>query len=291
MKVLILGRGFIGTRLHAYLLSKKIDTLIIDKKNDIDYTDRNIFLKYLQSFNFNVVINCSGFTGTPNVDGCEKEKEKCLFYNVSVPVQISNICDQLNIKFINVSSGCIYTGYEKEFTEKDEPNFGIKNVDSSYYSFTKHMCELLLKDTNSITLRIRMPFNSDATSKNLIYKILKYNNIIDLKNSGTSTDDLNEFIVQLIARNDLYTIKGLFNIVNPGFITGKMISEFLSFNGLINNEWKIVDISELNIVAQRSNCVLSDKKIKKLGLQLPPVAKSLKEAVQKFAENYKNVLQ
>jgi dTDP-4-dehydrorhamnose reductase len=291
VKVLILGRGFIGTRLFAHLLNQKIDVTLVDKKTGIDYTDRKIFSDYLKNSDFTIIINCSGYTGSPNVDGCEKEKEKCLFYNVSVPVQINNICGQLNIKFINVSSGCIYTGYEKEFTEKDEPNFGITDNNSSYYSFTKHMCEVLLRNTNAITLRIRMPFNSDVTSKNLIYKILKYNNIIDFKNSGTNTDDLNMFIEKLISRSDLSSIAGIFNVINPGVVTGKLISEYLAYSGLVNDNWKIVDISELDIVAQRSNCVLSDKKIKKYKLQLPSLAISLKEAVTKFAKNYKNAIQ
>ena len=110
MKVLILGKGFIGTSLFSYLQSVKTNVELIDKK-DIDYTDRKKLLEHLTSKNYNTIINCSGFTGSPNVDQCEIEREKCLFYNVSVPVQINNICDQLKIKFINVSSGCIYTGY------------------------------------------------------------------------------------------------------------------------------------------------------------------------------------
>lgn len=286
MKILILGKGFIGTELSTYLVKRKIDVDIVDKKT-IDYTDRKTLSNFLKTADYTTIINCSGYTGSPNVDACENEKEKCLFYNVSVPVQINSICEQQRKKFINVSSGCIYTGYEKKFTEKDEPNFGIHNCDSSYYSFTKHLCEVSLANTDAITLRIRMPFNSSLASKNLIYKILKYDNIIDLKNSGTNTDDLNVFIEKLINHESFYSIRGPLNVVNPGYITGKMISEFLSFYGLVNNNWRIVDISTLDIKAQRSNCVLSDKKIEKLGLQLPATCTSLKETVATFASNYK----
>jgi dTDP-4-dehydrorhamnose reductase len=284
VKVLLLGKGFIGTRLFTHLQNTNFDVTIVNK-SEINYTDRKLFYSYLLSTSFDTIINCSGYTGSPNVDGCEKEKDKCLFYNVSVPVQINTICKMLDKKFINISSGCIYAGYEKEYTEKDEPNFGIHNIDSSYYSHTKHMCEVLLRNTNAITIRIRMPFNGDSVGKNLIYKIFKYNNIIDLKNSGTSTDDLNVFMGKLLNHNDFLAIKGPLNVINPGPITGKMIADFLSFHGVVNKEWKVVGVSDLDIVAQRSNCVLSDKKIKKLGLQLPSLTKSLKEAVAKFAEN------
>ncbi len=284
MKILLLGKGFVGNRLFNFL-KDSFDVQIFDKST-LDYTDRLIFKKILSDNSYNVVINCSGYTGSPNVDACEKEKEKCLFYNVSIPVQIARICDDQNVKFINISSGCIYTGYEKEFTEKDEPNFGMHSTISSYYSFTKHMCEILLRNTNAITIRIRMPFCGDAVNKNLIFKVLKYDNIIDLKNSGTSIDDLNVFIKNLIEHSKFYDLKGPLNVINPGELTCKMISEYLSFHGLTNPNWKIVDVSQLDIIAPRSNCVLSDKRIKKLGLQMPCLAKSLKEAVEKFASNY-----
>lgn len=286
MKVLLLGKGFIGNSLFNFIENKHSTEIL--SKEELNYTDRKAFTKHIQSKKYDVVINCSGYTGSPNVDACEIFKTDCLFYNVSVPVQLAHTCESNNIKFINISSGCIYTGYEKEFTEKDEPNFGMYSTDSSYYSFTKHMCEILLENTSAITLRVRMPFNSDIVSKNLIYKILKYDNIIDLKNSGTNTDDFNIFVEKLITHNDLLKIKGPLNIVNPGAITAKLISEYLSFNELVNPNWKIVPLNELNIVAQRSNCVLSDKKIKKLGLQLPSAIKSLKEAVALFAQKYKN---
>lgn len=285
MKVLILGEGFIGLSLYQYLASNNIDVTVLNQAK-LNYTDRKIFFNFISNADYTCIINCCGYTGSPNVDACEIEKDKCLFYNVSLPAQINNICSQLGIKFINVSSGCIYTGYEKEFTEKDEPNFGLYNNDSSYYSFTKHMCETVLKNSDAITLRIRMPFNSDMVSKNLIYKILKYDNIIDYKNSGTNIDNLNEFILKLMLHKDFLKIKGPLNVVNPGYITGKMISEYLSFHNIVNKNWKIVDITDLKITAQRSNCILSDKKIKKLGLQLPVACKALKETVAKFAEKY-----
>lgn len=283
MNVLVLGKGFVGNKLSNYLKNRcAVD--FYDKKT-LDYTDRKTFDKFLSNHQYDVVINCSGYTGSPNVDACESDKEKCVFLNVSVPVQIAQTCDQLKVKFINISSGCIYTGYDKQFTEKDEPNFGV-GADSSYYSFTKHLCEIALKKTNAITIRIRMPFCEDIVSKNLIYKILKYNDIIDYNNSGTNINDLNLFVYNLLNHPQFLKLKGPLNVVNPGAITGKLISEYLSFHGLSNPAWRIVDVSDLKIIAPRSNCILSDKKIKKLGLQLPCLAKSLKEAVANFAKNY-----
>lgn len=289
MNPLILGKGYVGNNLFCYL-KNEYDLTTIVSKNELDYTNSKIISQFILDNKFDVIINCCGFTGSPNVDGCEANKEQCLYYNVSVPTLLNTVCQSINKKFINVTSGCIYTGYEKQFSEKDEPNFGIFNLKSSYYSFTKHLCERALANTNAISLRIRMPFNSQASPKNLIYKILKYNNIIDMPNSGTSIDDLCCFIQKLIIHPDLNKINGPLNVVNPGEVTGKMISEYLGFFNVYNPNWKVVDINELNIIAQRSNCVLSDKKIKKYNLQLPHITKSLKLAVEQFVKNY-NVIQ
>jgi len=232
LSILITGKGFIGNSLYEHLKGKHNTTIIC--KKEVDYTDRKTLENFLQNQHFDFLINCSGYTGSPNVDACELNKQECLFYNVSVPSVLNSACINNSIRFINVSSGCIYTGYEKDFTEKDEPNFGIYNPESSYYSFTKHLCEKALHNTAAITIRIRMPFNTTLASKNLIYKILKYNNIIDLPNSGTNTDDLNVFLEKFIQLPNIDSIHGVLNVVNPGAITGKIISEYLSFHKTIN---------------------------------------------------------
>lgn len=285
IRPLILGKGYVGNKLFAHLKAIFPDTSIISKQ-DADYTDKHILFSLLSDQRFNFVINCCGYTGIPNVDACEKNKELCSYLNVSVPCLLNSVCEALSVKFINVTSGCIYSGFDKKYSEKDYPNFGLSNLESSYYSFTKHLCEKALANTSALSVRIRMPFSSDVIPKNLIFKILKYNNIIDIPNSATSIDDLCIFFANALQHPDIKNLSGPLNVVNPGPITGKQISEFLGFYNLKNPNWQIVDISELNIVAKRSNCILSDKKIKSLKLELPCVTKSLKKAVEAFASNY-----
>lgn len=286
LKPVLLGTGFIGASLSEYLNSRNINLTTFNRAY-LDYTDGNQLEYTLKSLSCDVLINCAGYTGSPNVDACELDKENCYFYNVSLPLKMAKICEKLKIKFVNVSSGCIYTGYTKNFTEKDVPNFGIYNPDSSFYSKTKHICELNLASFDAITLRIRMPFNSKSLPKNLIYKILKYDNIIDYPNSGTNTDNLNEFIHNLIVTNALNRITGPLNVVNPGVITGKKIADLLAKHGLKNSNWKVVNLNELNIKAQRSNCVLDDQKAVSETLLMPSVDDVLEDTIVKFVANYK----
>jgi dTDP-4-dehydrorhamnose reductase len=74
--VLILGKGYIGKYLADYL---KSDTNVtIFSKSQLDYSNPKILFEYInenqntdsyENKRFDWVINCSGFTGTPNVDG------------------------------------------------------------------------------------------------------------------------------------------------------------------------------------------------------------------------------
>lgn len=286
LKPVLLGTGFIGASLSEYLDSRNLNLTTFSRAY-LDYTDSKQLEYTLKSLGCNVLINCAGYTGSPNVDACELDKENCFFYNVTLPLRMAKVCEKLNIKLVNVSSGCIYTGYSKNFTEQDVPNFGIYNSESSFYSKTKHICELNLAEYDTITLRIRMPFNSKAQSKNLIYKIFKYDNIIDYPNSGTNTDNLNELIHNLIVTDALKRINGPLNVVNPGIITGKKIADLLAKHGLQNPNWKIVNINELNIKAQRSNCVLDDKKAVSEALLMPHVDDVLEDTIKKFVTNFK----
>ena len=125
MKVFILGRGFLGSKIYNHL--KMDHDCVLLSKADIDYTNPAVFGAYLfhNQAETNIVINASGYTGKPNIDAAESDKENCWKYNVEVPVKIAEACKAAQIRMIHLSSGCIYNGYEKVFTEEDTPNFGM----------------------------------------------------------------------------------------------------------------------------------------------------------------------
>lgn len=283
--ILILGKGFIGTHLYNHL-SKYNSPVTFVNKAALDYSKENELLKFLNYKKFDYVVNCSGYTGIPNVDSCETNKEECYNYNVTIPTVIAKCCEMVGNKLINISSGCIYTGYEKEFTEQDLPNFGIFNSSSSFYSKTKHTCETILNNFNALTLRIRMPISNDNNRKNLVQKILNYSKLISLDNSATHLDDLSDFIFKLFNHKDIYSLRGPLNVVNPGSINCKKIANLIlelnSEKKILNKlpNWEFVDISKLDIKTGRSNCILSDSKIQSLNLGLRPIDSILKDTVE-----------
>lgn len=282
--ILLLGKGYIGSNLAEYFISKSDIKSNIYSKKDLNYLDINTLNKYLQqnqSIQIDYIINCAGYTGRPNVEGCENDKETCWKYNVKLPILLTEVASYWNIPIIHISSGCVYTGYEKDYAEEDEPNFGIYNQNSSFYSKTKHACELSLKSSNSYIFRIRMPFSQKSSQRNYIDKILKYENLISYNNSLTNINDLNEFIYKFINLKNKPEY-GIYNVTNHGSANAKEITQILKKYNLENKNWKFLNQDEMNFKVARSNCVLSTEKIKKLNLELPNILCSIENAISKF---------
>lgn len=284
MKILILGKGYVGTAL-AKRLSTCYEVTHVSRQ-DLDYTDRSQLFKYLTSDgtrDTEYVINTCGYTGRPNVDACEDNIHDTWYYNVAVPVNIQKTCKDAGVRMIHISSGCIYDGYEKDYTEDDEPNFGLLNPDSSWYSKTKHACEMMMKDKDVYLFRIRMPFCETWSERNVLTKLIKYDNVIDHLNSVTNMEDLCGFIMYFIADITEGTTHdyGIYNVVNPCPITTSAICDLLNDFNLGNPKWKHIELAELykSTKAQRSNCLLSDSKISKLNLRLPDTIDSLRRCI------------
>lgn len=280
---MILGRGFVGTKLFKYLNSKETTEAFLFSKSELDYTDSSALDKNFWEDNRmgpgppDVVINASGYTGSPNIDAAEFDKANCWKYNVIVPKNVYEVCLKNNVSMIHVSSGCIYNGYEKEWEESDAPNFGLYTDDSSFYSKTKHAAETLMPE--AYHYRIRMPFSGQPSDRNYFDKIINYEKLINVKNSMTSLEDFCLFVYKTLrAVKDGIMKPGVFNVVNSGSASARNVLEIMGVD-LRDREFISIDKLHSFTAAKRSNCILSTKNIERMGLSLPPVDESLKKAI------------
>lgn len=292
INTLILGSGFVGTNLATNLPKHHHVTLM--SNNEFNYRSADNIIKIIKSYKPDYIINACGYTGEPNVDACEDDKDMCWELNVNFPVTLTTISNTYNIPVIHITSGCIYTGYDKMYTETDTPNFGLESDSSSWYSKTKHACEISLKHTESYMLRIRMPFTSQNHGRNFLTKILKYNNLIDYPNSMTCVEDLVIFVDKFINKLRVEysclpwnrSIKpGIYNVVNPDPVSIKDCVDIFELYGKGNSKWNFVDIEQLTLKANRSNCILDDSKITKMSLQLPSSKISLRSSIMKLCKD------
>lgn len=280
MKILILGKGYIGN----YLAITETDInheIIHISKSDLNYEDPNIFKDFLEkeSNKFDWIINCSGYTGKPNVEACESNKEICYHYNVTVPLYITKVANSFRIPIIHIGSGCIYDGYSQDYTEEDLPNFGADSQFSSFYSKTKDTFEKLSQHLERYIFRIRIPFNGIPEPKNYIWKLLHYDNLISEPNSVTNIDDLRTFLYKFI---EIKRPFGIYNVTNKGSIEAKEVVEILKSYGLDNPKWNFVSVKDANFKIGRSNCILDTSKIENMAIELPDVKESFKKSINTY---------
>lgn len=284
MKIALLGsNGFIGKNFTNFLKDKNCQVIPLSRK-ECDFLDEEKLYKILKTINPTYIINCAGYTGKPNVDACEANKELCWLQNYTLPKNISKICNDLNKKWIHVSSGCIYKGTKNRngFKETDKPNFCFDEQPCSYYSGTKAAAEDILKfDKNVYICRLRIPFDDRSSSKNYISKIINYSKLLNAENSMSNTDEFIEACFYLI-NEECET--GIYNITNTGSITTQEVTDIISkyFNKkfiFFKNENEFYKTAA---ITPRSNCVLDNLKLRKTGFKISDAKSKIEECVKNY---------
>ncbi len=221
-----------------------------------------------------IVINCAGKTGRPNVDWCEDHKEETLRANVTGAIILMEECLSRGIYLVHMSSGCIYTGDNggKGFSEEDPPNFF-----GSFYSRTKAWSDQIMKDFDVLTLRLRMPFDGSLSDRNLLMKLRKYPRVLDVRNALTYLPDFLRVAEKLIAKRKT----GVYNVTNPGAVSPYRAMEMYRDIVDPSHSFERLSLDDLSDVvkAGRSNCILSTEKLKEEGLELKPAEAALREAL------------
>lgn len=277
MEYLILGNGFLGNKFKNFLGDEA--TLIKSRIYNIDDIVHCIY-----EIEPDVIINCIGKTGRPNIDWCENNKEVTFFSNVTVPTIIAEVCNDYGIKMVHIGSGCIYSGDRfNDYTEYDKPNFN-----GSFYSRTKIYSEKILSEYSDVLqLRIRMPIDNISSPRNLIDKLIGYKQVIgNVQNSVTCVPELMEVAKKLIDKKEI----GIFNVVQSGSITHEDILEM--YQEIVDPSYKLpkfISIKELNglTLAERSNCVLYNKRLLEKGIEMRGAKCAIKDCLIKYKENMK----
>jgi len=266
--ILILGQGFIGQRLHEALNFSKSASRINTYKDA-----EQIYEEYQPK----IIINCIGYSGTNNVDDCEKNVDRTLLTNTFIPLILAELALRKKIKLITFSSGCIYHyDYEKQnpLTEEDIPDFF-----DLFYSRSKIYAEMALEELTKradiLTIRIRVPLDNRPHSKNILTKLLSCKRIIDIPNSITYIPDFIDALKYLIETD----ARGVFNVVNKeGLRYPELMEVYKKY--VPDFSYELLDYKELNTV--RTNLILSIEKLEKTGFKMRAINDILHECVKAY---------
>jgi dTDP-4-dehydrorhamnose reductase len=292
MKILLLGAsGYLG-RAYAQARAPAGVTLVsVDRKKTDYYNLRNL-RQMIREERAEVLLNCSGYTGKPNVDACEKNMDLCFRLNVLWPEQLAQLAAECKTELVQIGSGCIYQGVprpnepEKGFREEDEPNFSFDHPPCSFYSGTKAEMEKRIRHLPGVSIwRLRMPFTSQWDDRNLLSKLSSYPKILEARNSITDLSEMVEVSLRMLAAR---VPSGIYNLTNPGVIANSEIVEMLLRYKIRTQPpvffTSLKEIKEF-MLAPRSACILESSKIAQLGYPMRPIQEALELAMRAMKAN------
>jgi dTDP-4-dehydrorhamnose reductase len=220
-KVLLIGRGQVGTELQQRL--RDVDLRWWDRR--IEGVDSEV----LDSLKPDVVINAAGKT---DLRWCEDHAREAFSSNVEAPVELFKriIASTRDIRFIHLSSGCIWDG---PFDEEGLPFEPLSTPSpASYYAWTKAACDALLMSIGAervAILRPRQVYSGTDSPRNTLVKLLRYPKLIDTANSMSSAEVIANTVQHLISAREW---SGVFNVYDKGYTTPYRIGMMLAQAGL-----------------------------------------------------------
>lgn len=241
--ITLFGHGYVGHHIAAELDRQGVAYQWLSHRNSLHTRS-------------GVIINAAGYTGVPNVDACENEKQATINGNVLFPMALESANPYSRI--IHITSGCVYTGYKNGgWTEEDKPNFNFDN--GSFYSASKTLFQELMSAylDKSYLLRIRLPFGDEHTPKNYLTKLSKYDKLVDFENSVSYVNDVASVAV-FFARQ--LPRPGIYNVCNPGTITTKQVADMMG----LQKQWYTTEEFNQAVQAPRSNCNMSSNKLNEI---------------------------
>jgi 3,5-epimerase/4-reductase len=278
MNTIIIGNGFLASHLPYTLYHNKLSP---------DTTSIN---RFIDEYKPDVIINCAGKTGRPNIDWCETHKTETYTTNTVLPLVLAAECEKRDIRLIHFGSGCVYAGSSPHITMLDEfgdHDSGFTEDDianpQSYYANTKLAADLALGSMSNVCiLRLRMPIGSSLSQRNLISKLIGYHKVIITLNSVSFMDDIVNATAFAIEKE----LTGIFHITSPlPIYHSQILDEYKRYVPTHIYEKILSHELDTMVVAPRSNCILNSGKIIDKGFVFMDQDKLLRAYIRTYVKN------
>lgn len=213
MKLLVTGgKGQLGCQLKSIIEKKNSDLGKLNEGyqdleckfidyDELDITNCNEVISYVESFKPDVIINCAAYT---NVDGCESDKDTAFKVNAIGPRNLSIACEKYGIKLLHVSTDYVFNGQGNvPFKEYDTPQ------PVSVYGKTKFLGEQYVRENCSKYFIVRTAWLYGEWGKNFVYTIMKaakekghLDVVDDQRGNPTYAEDLAHHILKIILTDE-----------------------------------------------------------------------------------------
>jgi len=223
MKILLLGaNGQLGTDIQHAMSSSTSDSLelISYTRNEIDIENIESIPAELEKEKFNVLINCTSYHKTDEV---EDNASKAVKINSHAVQKMAQLCQEKHAKFFHISTDYIFSGNKNTpYTETDCP------APLNVYGSTKYLGEILAQQNCEFTyiLRVASLFGiAGASGKggNFVETMIRLGKekgelrvVNDIRMTPTSTYSVAQMILNIIQSD---AEPGIYHAVNSGEAT------------------------------------------------------------------------
>ena len=266
MRVLVTGvKGQLGYDVVKEL-NKRGHIAIGTDIEEMDITDAENVDKVIKESSPEAVIHCAAYTA---VDAAEDNEALCRKINSDGTQNIANVCQELDIKMIYISTDYVFDGEgEKPWEPEDD------RTPLNVYGQTKYEGELAVQNTLDKFFIVRIAWVFGVNGKNFIKTMLNLGKtrdsltvVNDQFGSPTYTYDLARLLVDMV-ETDKY---GIYHATNEGICTWYEFACEIFKQAGMNVKVSPVSADEYPAKAKRpSNSRMSKEKLTENGFEKLP---------------------
>lgn len=266
MKVLVTGvKGQLGYDV-VNELTKRGHIAIGTDIEEMDITNAQCVSKVIKENTPDAVVHCAAYTA---VDAAEDNEEICRKINVDGTQNIANVCKELDIKMVYISTDYVFDGEgERPWEPSDE------RTPLNIYGQTKYEGELAVENTVDKFFIVRIAWVFGINGKNFVKTMLNLGKtrdsltvVNDQYGSPTFTYDLARLLVDMI-ETEKY---GVYHATNEGICTWYEFACEIFKQANLNVKVTPVSASEYPAKAKRpSNSRMSKEKLTENGFEKLP---------------------
>ena len=277
MRVLVTGaKGQLGQDLMAELEARGIAGIGVDVE-DMDITDAEACRRVISEKQPDAVIHCAAYTA---VDAAEDNAELCRRINSEGTKHVAQVCRELDIKMMYISTDYVFNGQGERPWEPDDLREPL-NV----YGQTKCEGELAVEQALDKYFIVRIAWVFGVYGKNFVRTMLRLGaergavSVVDDQiGSPTYTPDLSRLLVDMI-QTEKY---GRYHATNEGLCSWyEFACEIFRAAGM--NEVKVTPVPTSGYPASRAkrpmNSRMSKEKLTENGFERLP---SWQDALERY---------
>lgn len=279
MKILITGaNGMLAKEIKEKFAQG--NELILTNVAELDITNREAVMKYVEEKKPELIINCAAFTA---VDKAEEAGEIVEKINADGPGNLAKASKANDAVLVHVSTDYVFGGdldVEKDYKE-DDPKKPV-----TAYGITKLHGEEQIQENTDKYYIFRTAWLYGIGGNNFVKTMLKLgedrdelNVVADQHGSPTYAKDLSEIIYQSVTKKIPY---GVYNSTNEGYTTWydftKAIFEYTGtickVNPVTTEEY--IEMMKITQAKRPKNSQMSKEKLEKAGIEVPQWEDGLK---------------